>query len=631
MSRLLFVLLCLATPALLPAQPLIFPLDDNPVQPAPPPDIPQSVIEKVDASVVSIQHEHAGGTGFIISKDGYLLTNGHVVRGDDAEQPMQPAEHITVILHDDRKFPAQVLGFSMDPDVAVLKINTGFDLRPVEFADSREVSVGQRCFAVGTPVGLKRTFTSGILSNIERTDLATETVVFQTDAAINSGNSGGPLFDRQGRVLGINTYASRGRNNLGFTLPIHVALDMVDDLKTRGRFVRSLLPLYFTSELYDELARTLGVEEGVLITYVLKGSSAYESGLRAGDILVEINGDPVSARTRADLLDLEWNYTVMEAGEPIRLTVLRGAPGDRERLSFEGILEELPPMPAFGRHAGELNEHRYATLGLGVEKLVELHHIIHEIPVDTDGVFVKTVREGSVASRADLEPRDVITRVNDRAIPDLETFRAALDEALAAGEPVIELEVVRRKIRLRTGLAPDYLMKNRTVLLIVPAERSEDVDLMRRELLAKGATVRIATPGGVGIPRPELGVPLEADLTLEEARDADADVVLFAGGEGAGAFRDNPAALGLVRTVLNDEKRTLAAVGPSALLPVLAGEEKLDRKLTLPRGISGEAVARGATYTGKDVESDGNLITTTGRERSVLREFLQTVAGAGLR
>ena len=350
------LLILLSTTVYLPAQPLLMPPaePDDTVLPAivNPVDIPEDIMRKVDLSVVSIQHEYAGGTGFIISEDGFILSNGHVVLGSDPEQPTEPAKRITVILSDERKFSARVLGFSMDPDVALLKIDAATPLQPVEFADSRQVSVGQRCFAVGTPVGLKRTFTSGILSNITRTDLGTETVVFQTDASINSGNSGGPLFDSKGRVLGINTYASRGQNNLGFTIPIHVAQAMIEDLKTRGRFVRSLIPLYFTNEIYDELARALGVEGGILISYVMEGSKAEKLGLQMGDILTKIDGEAVSAKTKAELLDFEWQITIRPAGEPIELTLLRGEPGSREEITLKGELEELELFPAFNRHVG---------------------------------------------------------------------------------------------------------------------------------------------------------------------------------------------------------------------------------------------------------------------------------------
>ncbi len=610
------------------AQPMIFPLAGPAADT--PSDIPAEVIAKVDPSVVSIQHERAGGSGFIISEDGYILTNGHVIRGEDPEEPTRPARSITVILHNDRKFPARVLGFSMDPDVALLKIDADVPLKPVEFADSRNVSVGRRCFAVGTPVGLKRTFTGGILSNVERTDLAQEIPVFQTDAAINSGNSGGPLFDQQGRVLGLNTYASSNRNNLGFTIPIHVALDMVEDLKTRGRFIRSLVPLYFTSELYDELARALQHEDGILVTYVMDGSSAEKMGLRKGDIIVELDGKAVAAHTHAELLRIEWDHLTLPAGQPTRFTVLRGKAGERERITLEATLEELEPMPQFGRHAGELIEHRYVALGLGVKQIVSLHHIIHEVPHHEGGVLVKYVAPNSVASRADIQPLDQITRVGATPISSILDFRKAFDAELAAGNPAIEIQIVRKKLRFVSAIAPDYPMKNRRVALIAAAEGSEDVDLIRRELLARGAKIDLVTPAAASISRPELGDSLPATLALADLKPAEYDVVLFAGGPGARAFGENADALRVMREAIA-AKCQIAAIGTSALLPVLASEKPLDKKITLLREDSGEAVKRGATYTGKDIESDGQFHTTTGLERSILRDFLNTVANAGPR
>lgn len=608
------------------AQPLLLPERADPLSGSPV-DIPEDVMEKVDPSVVSIQHEKAGGTGFIISEDGYILSNGHVVQGDDPELPMQPAKRITVILHDERKVSARVLGFSMDPDVALLKIEMDEPLVPVELADSKNVMVGQRCFAVGTPVGLKRTFTSGILSNIRRTDLDTETVVFQTDAAINSGNSGGPLFDRQGRVLGINTYASRGQNNLGFTIPIHVAMDMVEDLKTRNRFVRTLLPLYFTSELYDELRRALEVDAGILITYVMEGSAAEAIGMLAGDILIAVDGKPVSARSKAQLLDFEWEMTIRPAGEPVTFTVLRGTPGEREELTLSGTLEELPPFPAFGRHLGQLTEHRYATLGLGVEELTDLHRVIHQIQNHPEGVFLKTVEDGSVASRADLQSGDVIQEVAGNPTPGIEEFRRSLDEALARGDSEIVIRAKRNRLKIHTALAPDYLMRNRKVLLLAPAGANPDLDVILRELWAMGAKVTLATPNKESIPREDLSTPLSAELSFGEASQQEADILLIADGPGAAAFHGDELVLALVKEALENEGKLLACIGTSALLPMLASEEAPEEKITMPSELSGRAVMLGANYTGNAVESEGMLVTTTGRDRQVIREFLRTVAG----
>jgi serine protease Do len=290
--------------------------------------ISEEVVRKVDASVVAIQHERAVGSGFVLSADGLILTNGHVVRGDDDENPTLPAQSIMVILHDERKFPAKVLGFSMDPDVALIKIEPVEPLVPVEFANSREARIGQNCFAVGTPIGLKRTFTSGVLSNVERTDLNTEVKVFQTDAAINPGNSGGPLFDREGRVLGVNTYASRGSNNLGFTIPSHVVLQVKESLQNNGRRVRSILPVVSLSELYDELAKGLGVSDGVLVEHVESGSAADKAGLKPGDIIRTLDGQSVTAHTRAQLLDLDWSVTMRKPGEMVALGVRPRNGGD---------------------------------------------------------------------------------------------------------------------------------------------------------------------------------------------------------------------------------------------------------------------------------------------------------------
>lgn len=589
-------------------------------------DIPEEVIEKVDPSVVSIQHEHAGGTGFIISEDGYILSNGHVVRGVDPEQPMQPAKRITVILHDERKTSARVLGFSMDPDVALLKIDLEEPLRPVEIADSKKAIVGQRCFAVGTPIGLKRTFTSGILSNTRRTDLDTETVVFQTDAAINSGNSGGPLFDRQGRVLGINTYGSRGQNNLGFTIPIHVAMDMVEDLKTRGRFVRSLIPLYFTGELYDELRRALDIESGVLISYVMEGSAADDMGIELGDILIAVDGEPVSAKSKARLLDFEWDMTIRPAGEEVTFTVLRGEPGNREELTFSGILEELEPFPAFGRHVGQLVEQRYQTLGLGVEKLTDLHEIIHRIPFSPSGVFVKNVEDGSVASRADLQDGDVIMEVNGTQTPTIDAFRSTLDEALASGTSEILITTQRRRLFNKTALAPDYRLKKKNILLVAPSGPNPDVDVILRELWAMGASVRLVTPEAAPIPREELERDLIPDEALEDTKLGNADVLLIADGTGAEAFFEQDRLLSLVEKALKKEKVTVGGIGTSALLPLLASDEAPTEKMTLPRAYSGRALELGGNYTGNPVESDGKLVTTTGIDRQVIREFLMALA-----
>jgi serine protease Do len=567
-------------------------------------DIPDEIVKKVDPSVVAIQHESAGGSGFIITPDGYILSNGHVVRGNDDEDPTQPAKSITVILNDEQKYPAKVIGFSMDPDVSLLKIEANHPLQPVQFGDSRHVQIGQRCFAVGMPLGLKRTFTRGILSNTERTDLGTETKVFQTDAAINPGNSGGPLFDSNGRVLGLNTYASSGANNLGFTIPIHVALVIKDHLLAHGRFVRADLPAYASTELYAELAQALKVDKGILVTAVLSNTAAYKAGLREGDIVVETDGRPCSARTHAEMLDYDWEFMTRKPGSEVTLTVLRGPADSRQRQTIKATLEPMELLPKSGYQLGEIVEHRYDVLGLGIRQIVTMSRLLDRLP-EVNGVLVSTASQTAPAGKAGLKENDVITQVAGHPTPDVPTFQRELENQLASRTKAIELTVARGKGTRVTALAPNYSLRNTKVALLVPSKDPEYVELMRRELLASGATVTVTTP------KPEL-------------KASDFDVILLAGGAGAREWWTNAEVLRLVKEA-DASKKIIGAVGPSAVVLAKAIPEIAGKKLTTAKADSAEVIKQKANYTGKTVETDGKLVTTTGFDRAAVRDFLKTL------
>ncbi|MEK7450161.1 MAG: trypsin-like peptidase domain-containing protein, partial [Planctomycetota bacterium] len=273
------------------------------------------LFKKVDPTVVAIQHEEAGGSGFIIDPNGYIITNGHVVSSasrswwnDQPEDPTETAKRITVVLSDERKFQAKVIGHSLDPDVALIKIETNEPLPIVVLGDSENVKAGQRSYAFGMPYGLKRTLTAGIVSNVDRTDLDTFTKVIQTDAPINPGNSGGPLFNEKGEVIGINTYGMWGEG-LGFTIPINVAKVMKEHFIKYGKFKRAAFPFFILKEIDNDLAGVLGINEGILVDYVDPGSPADKSGLKNGDIIVALNNQPISASNRAGLKDAIWKFT----------------------------------------------------------------------------------------------------------------------------------------------------------------------------------------------------------------------------------------------------------------------------------------------------------------------------------
>jgi len=582
-------------------------------------DIPDAVVKKVDPSVVAIQHKRAAGSGFVISADGYILSNGHVVMGDDSEDPTKPAQSITVILNDERKYPARVLGFCMNPDVALLKIEPDEPLHPVTFADSRAAQIGQKCFAVGTPVGLKRTFTSGILSNVDRTDLGTFTKVFQTDAAINPGNSGGPLFDQEGRVLGINTYASQGSNNLGFTIPSYVVNLLKEHIQKYGRFRRVDLPLLFAGELYDELATAMGVEKGILVTYVMPGTSAEQAGIRRGDIITAIDGKACSARTRAELMEFEWEFVTREPGSAVELTVLRGEAGNRKEVVIKAKLELDEPMPFTGRFPGEVITHYYDALGLGFKGILRLHRAFYGLPDET-GVLVSLVANNQPAQKADLTPGVIIAEVGGVSVDSVESFQRELEKHLRACKKAIDLRVQRGNTSFKTALVPYYDMKDKRAALVLPPGEVSALELIVREMVADGAAITIVTVDGT---KPA-AAGSAAVMKLADTKGSEFDLLLFPDGDAAPQLWDNADALRIIREAYAAQK-ILAAIGSASITLVAAEPELLGKKMTTVKNMSGEAVKRKAHYTGSDLEKDGTILTATGFDRKGVREFLKAL------
>ncbi len=587
-------------------------------------DIPEEIVRRVDPSVVAIQHKRTAGSGFVVTADGYIISNGHVVKGDDKENPMRAEEGITVILNDERKYSAKVIGFCMDPDVALLKIEPDEPLHPVEFADTRGAQIGQHCFAVGTPVGLKRTFTSGILSNVDRTDLGTFTTVFQTDAAINPGNSGGPLFDREGRVLGVNTYASRGSNNLGFTIPSHVVKVLREHLKRYGCFRRCDIPFFFVCELYDELALALGVERGLLLAYVMEDTPAAAAGMQRGDVIVALDGQPCSARTRAELMEFGWDFAIREPGTQVELTILRSEannPGNFSRKVITTQMEIDEPRPALGRFPGEDLTLFYDALGLGYKRILRLHRVYYGLS-DQLGVLVSNVEANGAAGKADLVPGMVITHVNGKATDDINAFQRVLEKALARRKRFIDLEVRHGRNSFKTALAPYYDMKECDLLLVVPEGGVNELELIVRELTADGASIIVATAdGNCNFVDSAMRV-----VKLADVQGAEFDLLLMVDGRKASDLQSDRELRRVVRESYG-AGAVVSAIGSTAITLILADPQIKEKKITTVKEFSGEALRLEARYTGNSVEKDGRVLTCTGWTRENIREFLGTLRG----
>lgn len=243
------------------------------------------VAREVSPAVVSVRQPRGSGSGVIIRRDGVILTNAHVVGS---------ARQVEIGLADGRRLPGRVLGRDPTVDIAVVQVEAN-DLPTAPLADSDRLRVGQAAIAIGNPLDLERTVTSGVVSAVNRSPrgLGLDELI-QTDAAINPGNSGGPLLDSGGRVMGINTVIYRNTTGLGFAVPSNLARDVADQLLTTGRVERAFLGINY-NEITREMAAQfrLPVSEGIVVSGVARGSPADAAGLRQGDIITGVSGEAI--------------------------------------------------------------------------------------------------------------------------------------------------------------------------------------------------------------------------------------------------------------------------------------------------------------------------------------------------
>ncbi len=365
------------------------------------------------------------GSGVIVSPDGYILTNNHVIRN---------ADEVNVTLSDKRTLPAKVVGTDAKTDLAVLKIEAT-NLVPAPLGDSDAAEVGEWVLAIGSPFGLDQTVTAGIISAEGRQmDLADYEDFIQTDAAINPGNSGGPLVNLQGEVIGINTaIASRtgGYMGVGFAIPSNMVRQIQNALVSTGHVRRGQLGALI-QDLNQDLAQSFGYEstKGVLIGDVLEGSPAKKAGLKAGDIVVELNGRPVE-----DAQQLRNSVAATAPGTEVELSVFR----DGKRQPLKVKLGELEDREVTVSARGD--ESSQVDLGVTVQTLTADLAASLNLDRQTTGVVVTDMEPGSLAARGGLQPQDVITSVNGTAVKNVQSFREVLDKAdIAQG---VRLQVVR--------------------------------------------------------------------------------------------------------------------------------------------------------------------------------------------
>lgn len=357
----------------------------------------------------SAQPRRSMGSGFIVSEDGYVLTNNHVIEG---------ADEVMVRLNDRRELPATVVGTDPRSDMAVLKIEDDEPLPVVRIGQSSELKPGQWVFAIGSPFGFDYTVTSGIVSATGRS-LPTENYVpfIQTDVAINPGNSGGPLFNMDGEVVGINSQIytrSGGFMGVSFAIPIDDAMNVFRQLRDGGSVARGWLGVLI-QEVNRDLAESFGLSRprGALVAEVMPDSPAAQAGLQAGDIVLAYEGEAIERSA-----DLPPKVGRTPVGDQVDLTVLRQG---KER-TIEVEIGRLPEEESAGTTPGAPSGSAGGPLGMQVEPLPD--QLASRLDI-AGGVLVTEVGQGP-AFQAGIRRNDVITELNRQAISGIEDFQAAV-------------------------------------------------------------------------------------------------------------------------------------------------------------------------------------------------------------
>ena len=363
------------------------------------------------------RQQRALGSGVIVTTDGYILTNNHVVDG---------ADEIKVEMTDDRSFAAKLIGTDKPSDLALLKVNAP-NLHPIALGNSEAVKVGDVVLAVGNPLGVGQTVTMGIISAKGRStgvgDGGYEDFL-QTDAPINHGNSGGALVNTKGELVGINSQIlsnSDGNIGIGFAIPVNMAKNVMEQLRTKGKVTRAQLGVTVQG-VTSEMAESLGLKEstGAIVSSVASGSAAERAGLKRGDVIQSFNGTPVH-----DTNTLRNRVAEAGPGSTAELVVLRD--GSEKRLSVK--LDEANPERSARASDGAPGTDDNTALGVSVAPLTPELAARAKAPKDAHGLFVEDVNPDGRAAAAGIQPGDIIQEVNRQAVKSVDDLRSALKKS----------------------------------------------------------------------------------------------------------------------------------------------------------------------------------------------------------
>lgn len=362
------------------------------------------------------RREQSLGTGFIISPDGYLLTNNHVVNG---------ADEVMVKLSDGRELKGEIKGTDEKLDLALIKISDKTPFPAAELGDSDALEVGEWVMAIGNPFGLAQTVTAGIVSAKGRVIGSGPYDDFiQTDASINPGNSGGPLFSAKGKVIGINTAIIAGGQGIGFAIPINMAKGIVNQLRDSGKVTRGYLGVRF-QQLTTDLAKSFGLEsdKGALIASVEKDTPADRAGLKAGDIILEYDGKAIGESTELPRL-----VAATPVDKKVRLVIFRDGKKSDVQVVVGRLKDGDTPTAASGGTETE-------RIGITVQELTrELGNRLG-IKDIKNGLVITDVKPGSAAEEAGVTPGSILIEINGQRPETVDAYGTAVSR-IAKGDVV---------------------------------------------------------------------------------------------------------------------------------------------------------------------------------------------------
>ena len=351
---------------------------------------------------------YALGSGVIVTSDGYIVTNNHVVANADSIK--------VTIQGSDKSYDAKIIGRDPKTDIAVIKIDAK-NLHPIKFANSDDLKVGDIVFAIGDPFGVGKSITSGIISALNKNKVGINQYenFIQTDASINPGNSGGALVDSRGNLIGINSAIitrSGGNNGIGFAIPSNMVKKIALTLINNGKIVRGYLGVSIT-DLSNDLKSLYKNKHGAFVLSTQKDTPAYKSGIRRGDLIIEVNGKSIK-----DANALKNMIGSMKPNEKVSIKV------ERDNHKIKTLEVTLAKMPGSEKTLSGKNS---LIDGLKVVELNQEIRYNYQIPKNVKGVFVVGIKNGSQADKMGFHLDDIIIQINDKHIKNIDDYKNALE------------------------------------------------------------------------------------------------------------------------------------------------------------------------------------------------------------